>query len=81
MVTGQVSLLSIVSVSITLRLEAAYDGGSGELSGTGTLRASVKICWCFTISVQVQVHMKFGRIGGSGGFSASSRPRHSISPH
>ena len=59
LVTGQVSLLGIIDVSISLLLEAEYTSGGG-LTGTGTVSISIKICWCFTLSVNEGVQYTFG---------------------
>ena len=60
LITGQVSLLGIIDVSIALLLEAEYTSGGG-LTGRGTVSMSIKICWCFTLSVNQSVQYTFGK--------------------
>jgi hypothetical protein len=68
---GEVSILSIVSANIALLLEATY--GNGELIGHGRLTISIKICWCFTLDVNEEVHW---HLAGGGSTSAQlSQPR------
>ena len=59
LVTGQVSLLGIIDVNIALLLEAEYNSGGG-LTGRGSVSMSIKICWCFTLSVHESVEYTFG---------------------
>jgi hypothetical protein len=56
---GEVRLLGIVNVSLTLSLEAQYSPGGG-LVGRGRISLKIKICWCFTISVNAGVEYRFG---------------------
>ena len=67
---GEVSVLSIVSASITLLLEANYYNGS--LIGHGRLTISIKICWCFTLNVNEEVTWHLA--GGSSGQSTALPP-------
>jgi hypothetical protein len=65
LISGQVNLLGIVDVSLSLLLEAEY--AQGQLTGRGQLNISVKICWCFTLSISQSVEYRF-----AGGGSASA---------
>jgi len=71
---GEVSILSIVSASITLLLEATY--GNGELIGHGRLTISIKICWCFTLDVNEEVTWHLA--GGSSTQARSARPQEHV---
>lgn len=55
---GEVVVLSIVSVSLTLSLRAVWDGQ--RLNGTGELALKIKICWCFTLKVRREIHFALG---------------------
>jgi hypothetical protein len=70
MLHGEVSVLSIVSASITLLLEANY--GNGALIGHGRLTISIKICWCFTLEVNEEVTWHLA--GGSSGQQSRLNP-------
>jgi hypothetical protein len=59
LVTGQVSLLGVIDINISLLLEAEYSSGGG-LVGRGSVNVSIKICWCFTLSVHESVEYTFG---------------------
>jgi hypothetical protein len=61
-IAGEVSILSIVSANITLRLEASY--ANGHFTCRGTFSISIKICWCFTLSVNEEVSCGIGSGGG-----------------
>lgn len=54
-IVGEVQILSIVSASISISLIGTYDGGTGSIYCEGRLRVRIKICWCFTISVNKSV--------------------------
>jgi hypothetical protein len=54
-IRGDVSLCGIVSASITLSLSASYKPDDGTLTGTGRLVISIKICWCFTLSIDESI--------------------------
>jgi hypothetical protein len=58
--SGEVSVLGIVDVNLTLYLEAAYDSSSGVIRGTGRVRLKIKICWCYTLKVSRQVTYTLG---------------------
>jgi hypothetical protein len=66
--TGEVVVLAIISVSLLLALEAAYSDGTLEC--TGILALSIKICWCFTITVRQRVHFTLGHGRSTGGLGA-----------
>jgi len=66
---GEVSILGIVSVNLSLVLEASYESG-GTLKCRGELSVSIEICWCFTLEVHQEV--EFVLAGGGGGGSAGS---------
>lgn len=61
-VIGEVSILSIVSVYVGLRLEATYENGT--FTGRGQFSISIKICWCFTLDVDEHVEFTLGGGGG-----------------
>lgn len=63
MVRGHVSVLSIASATITLRLDGQYQNGA--MVGTGHLEIKIKICWCFTLEVSESVTYTLGRVGSS----------------
>jgi hypothetical protein len=63
LIQGRVSLLSIIDVDISLLLEAQYTTGGG-LQGIGEVDISIKICWCFTLSVHQSVTFTFGSASG-----------------
>ncbi len=60
---GEVSILGIVSVNLSLVLEASYESG-GTLKCRGELKVSIEICWCFTLEVEQEVEFV---LAGSGG--------------
>jgi hypothetical protein len=60
--TGQVSLVGLIDLSISLLLEAEYQSGGG-LTGRGVVSVSIKICWCFTLNVNESVQYTFGSSG------------------
>jgi len=51
---GEVRVLSIITVSLTLMFEASYESG-GRMTCRGMLRLKIKICWCFSITVKKSV--------------------------
>lgn len=59
---GEVSILGIVSVNLSLVLEASYESG-GTLKCRGELSVSIEICWCFTLEVEQDV--EFVLAGGN----------------
>jgi hypothetical protein len=62
LIGGEVSILSIVSANILLRLDATYQNGSFTCRGLFSI--SIKICWCFTLSVSEEVSCRLGSGGG-----------------
>lgn len=58
LLAGEVRVLSLVSVSISLLLEAQYNS-DGSLVGRGTLSVKIKICWCFTFKFSKSVSYTF----------------------
>jgi hypothetical protein len=68
---GDVCLLGIVQVNVSLLLEAQYDGSTGVLRGHGHLDVSIKICWCFTLNISADVSYDFR----AGGFSNNRMDR------
>ena len=68
LIEGSASLAGLVTVGISLRLEATYRR-DGSLTGTGTLSYRIKICWCFTLKVEQSVTYQFAK--GSGSASAA----------
>ena len=65
LVVGEVSILSLVSAYVSLRLEATY--GNGVFTGRGTFSIRIKICWCFTLEVSESVQFTIGSSNGGGG--------------
>lgn len=61
---GEAVVLSMISVSISLLLEAQYSS-DGSLVGRGTLKIRVKICWCFTFKFSKTVTYTFKKGSGS----------------
>jgi hypothetical protein len=55
---GEVSVLRLVSVQLTLMLELSY--GGGVLIGVGTVSLKIKICRFFTLKVRRQVTYRLG---------------------
>jgi hypothetical protein len=64
LIQGRVSLLGIIDADITLMLEAEYTSGGG-LVGRGEVDVSIKICWCFTLSVHQSIQYTFGSSSGN----------------
>jgi hypothetical protein len=62
LIGGEVSILSIVSAHVMLKLEATYSGG--VFTCRGIFSISIKICWCFTLEVHEEVHCSLGSGGG-----------------
>ncbi len=62
LIGGEVSILSIVSAQVMLKLEATYAGG--VFTCRGIFSISIKICWCFTLEVHEEVHCSLGSGGG-----------------
>jgi hypothetical protein len=60
LIRGEVNILGIVSAAVSLLLEATYNSQSGELAGHGQLSISIKICWCFTLDINEEVHYTLG---------------------
>ena len=60
---GEVSILSIISVSLLLALAATYS--EGTLTCRGVLALTIKICWCFSISVHEDVQFTLAHNSGS----------------
>jgi hypothetical protein len=71
LIRGNVDILGIVTACVSLMLEATYEGS--RFTARGTLSISIKICWCFTLSIHESVEYslggsgsKSGRLGGAG---------------
>jgi hypothetical protein len=62
LIGGEVSILSIVSANIVLRLDATYQNGTFTCRGLFSI--SIKICWCFTLDVHEEVSCRLGSGGG-----------------
>lgn len=62
LIGGEVSILSVVSAQVMLKLEATYSGG--VFTCRGIFSISIKICWCFTLEVHEEVHCSLGSGGG-----------------
>lgn len=72
--SGEIVLLGIVSISVLIALSAEYE--NGQLTCRGILKASVKICWCFEVSVEKEITMTFG--GNNNTFTALSSETFSL---
>lgn len=60
MFSGHVDVCGIISADICLTLEAEYSSSTGQMVGRGTVRIKIRICWCFTLSVNKSVSYSFG---------------------
>ena len=58
---GEMRVLGVASICIAIGFDVVYEPNSGSLVGTGWLTASIRICWCVTISVNRQVSMTFAK--------------------
>lgn len=72
-IRGEVSVLGIIDVCLTLYLELRY--GGGVLQGTGIVSLKIKICWCFTLKVRAQVTYTLGCDPVAPGHHALEAPR------
>lgn len=72
MIRGHVSILSIASATIVLRLDAQYQGR--VLIGRGHFEIKIKICWCFTLEVSESVTYTLGRAGSQSGRLGGPQP-------
>jgi hypothetical protein len=70
LIGGEVSILSIISASVLLRLEATYQNGAFNCHGLFSI--SIKICWCFTLNVSEEISC---RLGSGGGIAYNDSPR------
>ena len=61
---GEVEVKGLISVAISLLLEAQYSS-DGSLVGRGTLKIRVKICWCFTFKFSKEVTYTFKKGSGA----------------
>jgi hypothetical protein len=57
-ITGEVSVLGIISISITLQLQLTYQSDGNICTGTATMTVSVSICF-LSISVPITVSKQF----------------------
>jgi hypothetical protein len=57
-IVGEASVLGIISAYVSLRLDATY--ANGQFTGRGEFRISIKICWCFTLSISESVSCTIG---------------------
>lgn len=71
-VSGELVILSIVSASLLISLTGTYHAGAGgtSLTCTGRLEVSIRICWCFSISVSKSVTINL--IGKNNSTTAST---------
>jgi hypothetical protein len=74
MFQGVVDIWGIVSASITIEFLLRYNSDERRLVAIGRLRVRIKICWCFTISINMQVTLPPGASAGPD--SASLAPAH-----
>lgn len=79
-ITGEVSVLGILSISLTLQLQLTYQSDGNICTGTATMTVSVSLCF-FSISVPITVSKTFSGPSNSnaplegGARSAKSSPR------
>lgn len=77
--TGQVELLGIITVSITMHVSLTWELTAGAVQGTATLQIGISICG-FGVTVGVTVTKSFGgsstntRVASGGGQGALRRP-------
>lgn len=76
LIWGEVRVLSFVSVSLRLMLEAEYRNGA--LIGRGSVEIKIKICWCFTFSFKAAVEYKIA--GSAGGSKTLAAPAPGAAP-
>ncbi len=71
---GEVDVLGIITVMLSLLMEVVYlsDGQKKSFYGRGTLCLEIRICWCFKIKVRKSVTYNFG--GGGSASLAKARP-------
>jgi hypothetical protein len=69
LVRGEVDVMGLVTVMLSLLLEIVYlsEGGGRSLIGRGTVSLEIRIAWCFKIKVRKSVSFQIG--------SARSSPR------
>ncbi len=72
---GHVRALGIVTVSIELYLEMAYESGSGKCVGRASLKIEVDL-WLFSVSVTVTCEKKFAGSGSDPTFAQLMSPYH-----
>jgi len=65
MLSGELQILGIISVSLTIALEARYQSG-GALVCRGILRIKIKICWFIKIDLSADFSLTLAGRGGNG---------------
>ncbi|MFI5305786.1 MAG: hypothetical protein ACHQ53_00460 [Polyangiales bacterium] len=70
---GEVEVLGLIGVSITLYMELSYEFSSHKLVGRATLEVEVSIAF-FSISVSISVERKFGGNGSDPSFEDVMKP-------
>jgi hypothetical protein len=63
LIRGNVDILGIVTATISLMLELTY--GQNVFTARGTLSISIKICWCFTLSISQSIEYSLGNSGSA----------------
>jgi hypothetical protein len=67
LITGNVDICGIISASIVFKMSVSYQvaNGTNRLVGTGEFSITIKICWCFTLSVHCTLTMGFNTSGNA----------------
>jgi len=65
LIRGNVDLAGIITASLSLLLEARYE--HSRFKARGELSISIKICWCFTLSIHESVEYSVAAPGSNSG--------------
>lgn len=76
LITGEVDVWGIVSASISIELRLAYVAARRQLVAAGRLRIRIKICWCFTIKINVGFTIPAGVRDDELGMASRDLPNH-----
>jgi hypothetical protein len=73
LVRGGVTIMSLITINLVLRLGITYNSGDGSVDASGYISVSIKISIFFTMHVDVAVHYHLaGHSSGSNGASVHS---------
>jgi len=73
LVRGGVTIMSLITINLVLRLGITYNSGDGSVDASGYISVSIKISIFFTMHVNVAVHYHLaGHSSGSNGASVHS---------